>query len=108
MAVGNLFSIWFPSRIVMRGWRMQQQQASKGCLYGLLYLAASLVAFALLLPVAAALVIPTFWVSASWYLLTIPAAAAYAVGLYALSLRLAVPLLLERELPIVTRLAGEE
>jgi hypothetical protein len=62
----------------------------------------------LLLPVLAAILLPTFWVSPAWYALAIPLAAAYAAGLYALSLHLAAPLLLEREPILIARLSAEE
>jgi hypothetical protein len=108
IALGNLTSIWFPSRVVLRGWRIRQQSASRGCGFGLIYLAAMAVAAVLLIPILAALLLPTFWVSAAWYALAIPLAAAYAAGLYALSLHLATPLLLEREPILVARLSAEE
>jgi ABC-2 type transport system permease protein len=108
LAVGNLVSIWFPMRVVLRGWRIRQQYGSRGCGYGFLYLAISAASFVLLLPVLAALLLPTFWVSAAWYALAIPLAIAYAAGLYALSLRLAEPLLLQREPILIARLSQEE
>ena len=46
--------------------------------------------------------------SPAWYVLTLPLAVAYAAGLYTLSLRLAAPLLLQRELILVERLGQEE
>ena len=108
IAVGNLTSIWFPVRVVLRGWRIRQQSASRGCGYGFLYLALAAAAYALLVPVLAALLLPSFWVSPAWYALTLPLAVAYAAGLYTLSLRLAAPLLLQRELILVERLGQEE
>ena len=108
IAVGNLTSIWFPFRVVLRGWRIRQQSASRGCGYSAVYLGMSAVAFLLLLPVLAALLLPTFWVSAAWYALAIPLAVAYAAGLYALSLHLAEPLLLQREQLLIARLSQEE
>jgi ABC-2 type transport system permease protein len=108
IAAGNLVSIWFPFRVVMRGWRIQQQSAGRGCGYGFLYLAISGAAFVLLLPILAALLAPTFWVSPAWHALGIPLALAYATGLYALSLHLAEPLLLQRELVLIERLGQEE
>lgn len=108
IAGGNLVSIWFPFRAVARGWRMRQQMASKGCAFQFLYLSASMVAFTLLLPVAAMLLVPTFWASRAWLALTIPVAVAYAGGLYLLSLRLAEPLLMRRELAIVDGVSASE
>jgi hypothetical protein len=108
ISVGNLTSIWFPVRVVLRGWRIRQQSASRGCGYGVIYLAAMAVASVLLLPILAALLLPIFWVSLAWYALAVPLAAGYAVGLYALSLHLATPLLLEREPILIARLLQEE
>jgi ABC-2 type transport system permease protein len=108
IAAGNFTSIWFPFRVVMRGWRVRQQSASRGCGYSFLYLGASSVAFALLLPILAALLVPTFWVSPAWYLLGIPLALVYAAGLYWLSLRLAEPLLLQQEVTIIQRVSDED
>lgn len=108
IAVGNLTSIWFPVRVVLRGWRIRQQSASRGCAYGAIYLAAMAAASVLLLPVLVAMLLPAFWVSVAWYALAIPLAALYAAGLYALSLHLAAPLLLEREPILIARLTAEE
>jgi len=101
IAVGNLTSIWLPVRLVAQGWRIQQQSASKGCGFGFLYLCMALIVYVLLLPVLAALLLPSLWISGAWYGLTVPLAIGYAVGLYALSLHLAVPLLLSRERYII-------
>jgi hypothetical protein len=108
IAVGNLTSIWFPSRVVLRGWRVRQQSASRGCGYGVIYLAAMAIAGVLLLPILAALLLPTYWINPAWYAVAIPLAASYAAGLYALSLHLATPLLLEREPILIARLSAEE
>jgi hypothetical protein len=108
VAAGNLVSIRFPSRVAMRGWRTTQQSAGRGCGYGFLYLGIAAIAFALLLPILAALAVPTFWAPSAWLALTIPLAAAYAAGLYLLSLRLAEPMLLDRERDIIARLTQVE
>lgn len=108
IAVGNLTSIYLPYRVVMRGMRTQQQTAGRGCGYGFIYLGVSLLAFALLLPVLAALVLPTFWITPIWFALTIPLAVAYVIALYALSLHLAEPLLLQREADIIERVGQAE
>jgi hypothetical protein len=108
IAVGNLVSIWFPARVVLRGGRIRQQSASRGCGYGFLYLLVAAAAYVLLVPVLAALLLPTFWVSPAWYALAIPLAIAYAAGMYALSLHWAAPLLLQREQLLIERLCQEE
>jgi ABC-2 type transport system permease protein len=108
VAIGNVVSIWFPVRVVLQGWRIRQQSASRGCGYSFLYLGVAVLAFLLLLPVLGALLTPTFWVEPVWYALSIPVAIAYAAGLYLLSLRLAEPLLLERERVMIDRLGQTE
>jgi ABC-2 type transport system permease protein len=108
IAVGNLTSIWLPTRLVAQGWRIQQQSASKGCGFGIMYLGMALIVYVLLLPVLAALLLPTFWIAVGWYGLTIPLAFGYAVGLYLLSLHLAEPMLLARERYIVDQVGRRE
>lgn len=108
VAEGNLISIWFPHRVVMRGWRMQPQSAGQGCGYGLVHMGVTFVGALLLLPLAAAVVVPTYWINPCWFALTLPLALVYAAGMYALSLSLAESLLRERETAIIERLAAEE
>lgn len=108
ISTGNLMSIWFPHRVVARGWRMQQQSASGGCGYAFLTLGGSLATMALMLPVLAALVAPAFWISPAWYALSVPVMVAYVAGLYLLSLRLAEPLLIRREIEVVGKVGAEE
>ncbi|UCH35043.1 MAG: hypothetical protein JSV65_01455 [Armatimonadota bacterium] len=108
ISVGNIISVWSPFRVTVRGWRMRPQSASRGLSLGLLYMAVTSVAFALALPVLAALVVPTYWISPSWFAATVPLALGYAVGVYALSLRLAEPMLSRREPEIAQSLAQED
>jgi ABC-2 type transport system permease protein len=108
IALGNVASIYFPYRMVMRGWRIRQQSASRGCGYTLIYLLVMALAFVLLLPVTAALAIPIFWTGMSWLLLTLPLALLYAGGLYWISLVQAVPLLRQRELDIIAKVSQED
>jgi hypothetical protein len=108
IAIGNLVSVYFPYRVAIRGWRTRQQRANQGCAYTFLYLGATLAAFVLLLPVLAALLVPLQLVGAGWLALTVPFAALYAGGLYLLSLRLAAPLLLEREFVLIEKLTQTE
>lgn len=107
-SVGNIMSIWFPMKVVVRGWRMRPQMAGQGCTLGLWYLMGMGIALGLLLPVAAAFAAPAFLISPDWYVLTIPLAVAYAAGIYWLSLRAAVPLLMDREVEVLTALCGED
>lgn len=108
LALGNLVSIWFPYRVVLKGWRIRQPSAGRGFSYGLLYLGITLGAATLLLPVAAAFVVPAFFVHGVWFAATIPVAVFYAAGLYMLSLQIAAPLLMQRELPLLEKLTEEE
>ncbi len=108
MAVGNIVSIRFPYRVVLKGWRTRQHSAGRGFAYGFLYLEVTAAAFGLLLPVFAAFVLPSFLIPRAWLALTLPLAAVYAAGLYALGLHLAAPLLVARELPVIEKLTQEE
>jgi hypothetical protein len=108
VSVGNLVSIWFPFRAVTRGWKVQQQSTNKGCAYGLLYLAVTAASSTLLAPVFAAFFVPVVWVGAGWLALSVPLAVAYAAGAYLLSLRLAVPLLVQRELTLIEKLTRSD
>lgn len=109
LAIGNLASIYFPLRLVMRGWRMRPNSASRGCGYFFVYWGVMIVAFVLLLPVIGALALPGFnLVNPYWLTLSIPLAVAYAIGLYALSLHLAGPLLQAREETIIAKVSQPE
>lgn len=108
VSVGNLVSLWFPYRIVMRGWRVRPHSASRGFSYGLAHLGMGFVVGVVSLPVAAALIVPTHWVHPVWFAVTVPFAIGYAVGAYLLSLHLASALLLRREVEIAEILAQTE
>jgi hypothetical protein len=105
LAVGNLVSIWFPYRLTAQGWRMRPRSAGQGCGYGLIYLGVFFAGITLLLPVLLGLVLPAFEViPPAWFGLTIPLSGVYAIALYVISLRMAEPLLLQRETNILERL----
>ena len=110
LAIGNLASIYFPLRLVMRGFRMRPNSASRGCGYFFVYWGVMLIAFVFLLPVLGALAVPAFWpgINPFWLALSIPLAVAYALGLYALSLHLAGPLLQAREETIIAKVSQPE
>jgi hypothetical protein len=108
LALGNIASIYFPYRMVMRGLRIRQQSATRGCGYTLIYFLILGVAFVILLPVAAALAVPVFQGDLIWLLLTIPLAILYAGGLYWLSLVQAASLLEQRELEIIAKVSQED
>jgi hypothetical protein len=105
---GNVISVLAPLATVRRGWRLQQPSPGRGCGYGLLYALVFGIVLGLSLPVLAAALIPSYWAGAAWFALTIPLAAAYAVGIYMLSLRVAGPLLREREFDVIRSLTQQE
>lgn len=105
LAIGNVVSIYFPVRMVLRGWRVRQQSASRGCGYTFVYMGVMLGAFVILLPILAALMAPMMWIDSHWMALTIPLAIVYALGLYLLSLHFAEPLLSEREIEIIAKVS---
>jgi ABC-2 type transport system permease protein len=107
IAVGNGISIRCPHRLVMRGWRMQTDSPSKGCGHTLIYIPSMLLLLLLLLPVVAALLVPTLWISPVWLALTIPVAIGYTVWLYVALLLRAEKALLKREIEIVDHLQAE-
>ena len=104
VSVGNFVSIWFPFRVVMRGRRLRPASASQGMAYALVSFVSAGVALLLSVPVLAAIVVPTYFVSAYWMVLTLPAAVCYVAGLYVISLGQAEKMLLAREVQIVEHL----
>jgi hypothetical protein len=105
VSVGNLVSIWAPIRMVMKGWRLQPQSASRGCTYSLFYLLFWLGSAVVAAPVLAAFAVPGRWISPLWFALTVPGALAYVYACYALSLQLGEQWLLQREPEIVAQLS---
>jgi len=104
IAVGNLVSIWFPYRIVMRGWRVRPASASRQMTYSVVALLAQGVTVALLLPVLAAVLLPLYVIGPAWFLLTLPFGVAWVAALYLLSLWLSERALLAREMELTEQL----
>jgi hypothetical protein len=102
-AIGNLMSVYFPSRVVMKGFRTQQKMANQGAAYTFLNLGVSLAALLLFAPALGALLWPWYWGGKAWLVLTVPLAVAYVAGLYLLSLKLAEAALLKREPEVLER-----
>ena len=106
-SVGNLFSIYYPSPVVMKGFRARGQAfsaaSSQGLGASLIYLAVSLGTLFLYVPLLAALAVPFYFVGKLWLLVTVPVAALYAGGLYLLSLHLGEPALLAQETVIMAK-----
>jgi hypothetical protein len=108
LAAGNLLSIRFPFRIKIQGWRVRYGSGSAGFAYFLLYLGIMFILAVVMAPVLIALLLPQALQATQWWALSIPLAVLYAVGLYALSLWLSVPLLRSREQEIIATMSAEE
>lgn len=106
--VGNIASVLFPLRIVRVGWRMQAASSGRSCAYGFAYMLFMAAGGLLLLPVLAAALAPSYWISPAWLALTLPVAGLYAVGIYVVALNYAERLLLKREPEIVSALTEED
>lgn len=115
LAAGNLVSIRFPHRMLVRGQRWQRGgvatagDGGSGCAYAFLYLLAYGATFLALLPVLAAILLPNHWgISGLWYALSLPLAAVYSGALYLILLRQAEVWLLAREPEIMQRIVPGE
>ena len=108
LALGNFTSIYAPYRLVVNGWRVRRQSASKGFAYTMLYFVIMLIAFILLLPVLAAFYLPIYLQSPAWFALGVPLSALYAGALYVASIFGASRLLPEREERIIKIVAQNE
>ena len=104
LAVGNVVSVKFPYRIVMQGWRMQQQSTGRGCGFSFIYLGIMLLYGLLALPVALALALPTTLIPLAWFALAIPFSLAYVFGLYYISLQISATMLHHNEIEIAEKL----
>jgi ABC-2 type transport system permease protein len=107
VACGNLVSVYFPVRVVIRGW-VVRRSSSIGFAQLATYFVVVLIVGMLALPVLASVIVPTYWVHPFWLALTIPVSIAYVCSLYMFSLHLAERALLEREASIVGKLRQEE
>jgi len=108
ISCGNLISVWFPVRIVMRGWAVRRHSASRGLVHGFVHMGVSCIAALLSLPVLAAVVLPTYWLNPIWFALTIPLALAYLCAAYLASLHLTAKALALREADIADALRQEQ
>jgi len=110
LSLGNLFSLYFPMRLVMRGWRVQTRSSGQGCVYLIIYLIVWFCSLILFIPVAAALALPlthTFDISENWLAASLPVGALYVAAVYAFSLYLTNLLLPRREDLIVAKVSQE-
>lgn len=111
LAAGNLVSVRFPHRMLVRGQRWSRGgtatagDSNSGCAFTFLYLLAYGATFVALLPAALAVLLPRIlgW-SPLWYALTLPLALIYAGALYAILLGQAETWLLAREPEIAARI----
>jgi hypothetical protein len=97
MGCGNLISVFIPMRV--RRMRMGQGNfaaSGNGCLRTLLMGFASMATYALLAPVAAALLLPLFLSHSEWLVVTLPASLLYAIVFYEVVTRIAAAQLLAR------------
>ncbi len=110
LSLGNVFSIYFPTRAVMRGWRVQSHSSGEGCFYFMFYLAVLVASLLLFIPVAAAIAVPMrhlFDVDTLWLALSLPFGAIYVLSIYYFSLYLSDLLLPRREEPIIAKVSQE-
>jgi ABC-2 type transport system permease protein len=109
LATGNLISVRLPHRLMLRGQRWQRgavtsANANSGCAFGVIYGLAALCAYAALVPVAAAVIVPAVAGSPEWiYLITLPLALVYSTSLYVILLGQAERWMLAREPEIAQR-----
>jgi hypothetical protein len=114
MGTGNLVSVRFPHRIVIRGqrWRSGGNVAfgggASGCGYALLYMLCYFAMFAALIPVAAAVLLPIAFDHDEIEPVTLLMAGVYSAGFYVLATRWAARILDRREPEMVAALAPEE
>lgn len=119
LAAGNLVSIRFPHRMVVRGQRWGRSNqvtlsaagggGGAGCGYAFVYLACYLATFIALVPALAGVVIPpVFDLGLGWRVLGVSAAVLYAAGLYLVCLYMASTWVIGRESAIIERLVPNE
>jgi hypothetical protein len=114
IGTGNLVSVWFPHKLMVRGQRWGRGgqvsfgSGPTGCGYGFLYLLCYLGSFAILTPVAAAIIAPLLFDDSGVLVYTIPLALVYSAAVYWGATVTAIRLLGRREPEIVARLAPDE
>jgi hypothetical protein len=73
----------------------------------MLYMGILLILAVVMSPVLMALVLPSWFQAPQWWAFSVPLSILYSLGLYALSLRLAIPLLQSREPELIAKLSEE-
>ncbi len=108
--IGNITSVFLPQkvRLARRGFQTQaNSSANAGCLRTLLSLAAMAAMFILLIPVAAAVVVPLFLHLEWLWSITLILSIAYAFIIYLVTLFIAAPRMLAREPEIIAIVTKE-
>jgi ABC-2 type transport system permease protein len=97
LGCGNVTSVLAPVRWrTMRMGESGSYASENGCLRAVISSATMAVTALLLIPVAAAIVVPLILVGPQWFALSLPLALAYGVALYQTATRLMSPVLLRR------------
>jgi ABC-2 type transport system permease protein len=111
IAVGNLMSIKFPYRMIVRGSRFTTGSSSTGagCGYGLVFLLAELASFIVAIPAAACVILPGIDPSYNiWYTVSLPIGLLYGAGIYYLSLMIVDSWMIDQEQNIIGKLIAVE
>ncbi|MBO0796578.1 MAG: hypothetical protein J2P36_37305, partial [Ktedonobacteraceae bacterium] len=109
LAFGNFTSVFLPQRmrLARRGFQTTQTSAEAGCLRSLMSILTLLVMYIVLLPVAAALVLPVLF-HAQWvWIASIPLSLAYGCVLYSIVTGLVAPRLLAKAPEILALVTKE-
>lgn len=97
LGCGNVTSVLAPVRWrTMRMGESGSYASENGCLRAVISFATMAVTALLLIPVAAAILVPLLLVGQEWFALSLPLALAYGVALYQTATRLIAPVLLRR------------
>jgi hypothetical protein len=114
LGAGNLVSVRFPRRLIVRGQRWQRGgqvafgSGPTGCGYLFVYLLCYMAAYAALTPVFVAVALPIIFSDTTLLAITLPLAACYSIIVYIGALTAATSLLERRESEIVAALTPED
>ncbi len=113
VGVGNLVSVRFPMRMIVRGQRSKSggnvaYGGARGCAYAYLQTFCYIGALAMLAPAAGAFILPPALGHAGLLWLTVPIALAYAGIIYVLATRWAASMLVRREPDMIASLVADE
>jgi hypothetical protein len=97
LGCGNVTSVLFPFRMrQMRMGETSSMSSENGCLRGIISMTVLMVVAILLLPVAAAVVLPLLLGHNEWFIVTVPLALLYGIAFHQIATRLIAPVLLRR------------